>query len=272
MIQAQITMNMILPSMNPLDHIASKVLYRNDYFVFTNHMFMISLATVLLLALLPLVVGRRVLVRRGFGNAIEAICVYLREEVVRPFLKDKTDKYVGLLWTMFFFILTLNLLGMVPLEKIVFLFTSVENNHLGGTATANIWVTGSLAVISFLLFHYAGIRENGFVGYFKNFAPKVPIFIMPFIYLMETLSSFVRMFSLAIRLFANMLAGHVLLGTLLMLIILFQDSPFGSAVGVGSTIFRVMMSLMELFVAFLQAYIFTFLTTIFIGLAVHQDH
>ena len=267
MISIQITMDMMLASMNPLDHIASKVLYRNDVFVFTNHMFMISLATVLLLVLMPLAVGRRVLVRRGFGNAIEAICVYLREEVARPFLKEKTDKYVGLIWTMFFFILTLNLLGMVPLDKIIYLFTSKEN-HFGGTATANIWVTGSMAVIAFLLFHFAGIRENGFFSYFKNFAPKVPIFIMPFIYLMETLSSFVRMFSLAIRLFANMLAGHVLLGTLMMLIMIFRNSLVGTA----STIFIVMMSLMELFVAFLQAYIFTFLTTIFIGLAVHQDH
>ena len=85
---------------------------------------------------------------------------------------------------------------------------------------------------------------------------------------MEVISSFVRMFSLAIRLFANMLAGHVLLGTLLMLILIFRNSLVGTA----STIFIVMMSLMELFVAFLQAYIFTFLTTIFIGLAVHQDH
>jgi F-type H+-transporting ATPase subunit a len=267
MITNLIQMDMILAGMNPLDHITSKVLYSNDYFVFTNHMFMISLATVLLLVLMPLSVGRGVLIKRGFGNAVEAICVYLREEVARPFLKEKTDKYIPLLWTMFFFILTMNLLGMIPLDKIVFLFSG-QPNHFGGAATANLWVTGSLAVISFLMFHIAGIVENGFVNYFKNFAPKVPIFILPFIYLMELISSFVRMFSLAIRLFANMLAGHVLLGTLMMLILIFQNSLVGTA----STIFIVMMSLMELFVAFLQAYIFTFLTTIFIGLAVHQDH
>ena len=268
MITTLLKMDVILASMNPLDHIASKVIYRNDLIVFTNHMFMISLAMVLMLILIPLAVGKRALVRRGFGNAIEATCVFLREEVARPFLKEKTDKYIALLWTMFFFILTMNLLGMVPLDKIVYLFTAREDNHLGGTATANLWVTGALAVTSFLMFHIAGIKENGFLNYFKNFAPKVPIFIMPFIYLMEMISSFVRMFSLAIRLFANMLAGHVLLGTLMMLIVLFHKTFVSTA----STIFIVMMSLMELFVAFLQAYIFTFLTTIFIGLAVHQDH
>jgi F-type H+-transporting ATPase subunit a len=267
MITNLIKMDMILASMNPLDHITSKVLYSKGAFVFTNHMFMISLATVLMMVLIPLSVGRRALIKKGFGNAIEAICVYLREEVARPFLKDKTDKYIPLLWTLFFFILTLNLLGMIPLDKIIYLFTS-KPNHFSGTATANLWVTGTLAVISFLMFHVAGMVENGFVSYFKNFAPKVPIFILPFIYLMEVISSFVRMFSLAIRLFANMLAGHVLLGTLLMLILIFRNSLVGTA----STVFIVMMSLMELFVAFLQAYIFTFLTTIFVGLAVHQDH
>lgn len=267
MISMQIMTDMLLASMSPLDHIASKELFSVGSFVFTNHMFMISLATVLLGVFIPLTVGRKVLVRRGFGNAIEAVCVYIREDVARPFLKDKTDKYVGLLWTMFFFILSLNLLGMVPLDKIIFLFTGIENN-LGGTATANIWVTGALAVMSFLLFHYAGIKENGLANYFRNFAPKVPLAMMPFIFLMEMISSFVRMFSLAIRLFANMLAGHVLLGTLLMLILIFKNSLVGTA----STVFIVMMSLMEIFVAFLQAYIFVFLTTIFIGLAVHQDH
>ena len=123
MISMQIMTDMLLASMSPLDHIASKELFSVGSFVFTNHMFMISLATVLLGVFIPLTVGRKVLVRRGFGNAIEAVCVYIREDVARPFLKDKTDKYVGLLWTMFFFILSLNLLGMVPLDKIIFLST-----------------------------------------------------------------------------------------------------------------------------------------------------
>jgi F-type H+-transporting ATPase subunit a len=92
--------------------------------------------------------------------------------------------------------------------------------------------------------------------------------MMPFMFFMEVVSSFVRMFSLAIRLFANILAGHVLLGTLLLLIIIYQNAFVATA----STLFVVAMSLMELFVAFLQAYIFTFLTTIFIGLAVNPDH
>lgn len=262
-------MDLLLANMNPLEHVVSKELFRiGEYFVFTNHMFMISVAAVLLLIILPLAVGKKVLVRRGFGNLIEAICVYIREEVARPFLKEHTDKYIGYLWTMFFFILTMNLLGMVPLESLIGLITGKENTHLGGIATANVYVTGALAVFSFLLFHIAGIRENGFMNYVKHFAPKVPIFILPFIFFMEVVSSFVRVFSLAIRLFANMLAGHILLGTLLAFIIIYKNYMVATA----SITFVVIMSLLEIFIAFLQAYIFTFLTTIFIGFSVHQDH
>jgi F-type H+-transporting ATPase subunit a len=257
----------LLASMNPLEHISSKEIFAIGPFAFTNHMFMVSLATILLIVVLPIAIRSKKLVRSGFGNAIEAMCVYIREEVARPFLKEQTDKYIPFIWSMFFFILTLNLLGMVPLDRIIWAITGKEN-HFGGTATANVWVTGALALMAFLLFHCAGIYENGFVNYVRHFAPKVPVLILPFIFFMEVVSSFVRVFSLAIRLFANMLAGHVLLGTLLAFIIIYKNSMVATA----SITFVVLMSLMEIFVAFLQAYIFTFLTTIFIGFSVHQDH
>ena len=261
-------MQHLLASMNPLEHISSKEIFAVGPFAFTNHMFMVSMATIMLLIVLPIAIRSKKLVRSGFGNAVEAMCVYIREEVARPFLKDQTDKYIPFIWSMFFFILTMNLLGMIPFDRILWAFTSWEHNNLAGTATANVWVTGGLAFMSFLLFHCAGIYENGFVNYVRHFAPKVPLPILPFIFFMEVVSSFVRVFSLAIRLFANMLAGHVLLGTLLAFIIIYKNSMVATA----SITFVVLMSLMEIFVAFLQAYIFTFLTTIFIGFSVHQDH
>jgi len=255
--------------MNPLEHIASRELFRiGTHFVFTNHMFMITLAALLLLLAIPIAIGKKRIIRTGFGNAVEAVCVYIREEIARPFLKQHTDKYVPYLWTIFFFILTLNLLGLIPLESIIWLFTGKEKTHLGGTATANVYVTGALALLSFMLFNLAGVHENGLINYVKNFAPKVPLFILPFIFFIEVISSFVRVFSLAVRLFANMFAGHVLLLTLLGFIAMFKNFPVATA----SVIFIVIMSMMEIFVAFLQAYIFTFLTTIFIGFSVHQDH
>jgi F-type H+-transporting ATPase subunit a len=197
---------------------------------------------------------------------IETICVYLREDMARPMLKDHTDRYIGVLWTLFFFILTMNLLGLTPLDKFVWLFTKKQN--WGGAATANIYVTGTLATVAFFLFHAAGIREKGFVKYLATLSPKVPWPIMPFMFVMELLSSFVRLFSLAIRLFANILAGHILLGVLLGFIIMFKNYMVASASIMATTL----MSMLEIFVAFLQAYIFVFLTAIFIMFAVSEEH
>ncbi len=257
----------MLAELDPLIETASKTLFQWGPVEFTNHMVLILVATILLLIVMPLTVGRNVMVRKGFGNAIEAICLYLRDEVARPFLHDKTDKYICYLWTMFFLILTMNLLGMVPFNHIFFLFTG-KQVHLIGPATANIYITGALAFVSFLLFHVAGMHEQGILSYFKNLSPKVPWPLMPFMFMMELLSTFVRMFSLAVRLFANILAGHLLLAVLISLIVMFKSYPaaFGSVVG------YVCMSFLEIFVAFLQAYIFTFLTAIFIGFAVEPDH
>lgn len=233
---------------------------------FTNHMFMIALASLTLMIGLPLVIRQKTLIPHGFKNVIETICVYLREDMARPMLKDHTDRYIAILWTMFFFILTMNLLGLTPLDKFVWLFTKKQN--WGGAATANIYVTGTLATIAFFLFHAAGIRQKGFVKYLATLSPKVPWPILPFMFMMELLSSFVRLFSLAIRLFANILAGHILLGVLLGFIIMFKNYMVATASIMATTL----MSLLEIFVAFLQAYIFVFLTAIFIMFAVSEEH
>jgi len=259
----------LLAMTSPMEHFASRPLFSVfGWFEFTNHMFVITLAVLTLVIVLPLCFRRGRLVPKGLGNALEAICLYLREEMARPFLGDLTDQYIGYLWTLFFFILTMNLLGIVPLDKIILLASGLRLRHWGGAPTANIWITGTLALCSFLAFHYAGIRENGLIEYLRNFAPKVPWPLMPFIFFMEVVSSFVRMFSLAIRLFANIMAGHILLAALLMIIVLFRN-PFAAT---ASTLGQAIMIVMEIFVAFLQAYIFTFLTTIFIGMAIRPEH
>lgn len=255
---------------NPLEEVVSHRIYEfaigSWTFAFTNHMFMIMLASIVLLIGLPLVIRQKALVPHGFKNVIETICVYLREDMARPMLKDHTDRYIGVIWTMFFFILTMNLLGLTPLDKFVWLFTGKQN--WGGAATANIYVTGTLATVAFFLFHAAGIREKGLGKYLATLSPKVPWPILPFMFIMELLSSFVRLFSLAIRLFANILAGHILLGVLLGFIIMFKNYMVASASIMATTL----MSLLEIFVAFLQAYIFVFLTAIFIMFAVSEEH
>jgi len=260
----------LLANIDPLSEVVSKPLYEFKVgawtLPFTNHMFMIALSSIALMIGLPLAVRQKSLVPRGFKNLIETVCVYVREEMARPMLKEHTDRYIGILWTMFFFILTMNLLGITPLDKLVWLFTKKE--HWGGAATANIFVTGALATFAFLLFHFAGIREKGIVKYLATLSPKVPWPMLPIMFVLELLSSFIRLFALAIRLFANILAGHILLITILGFIIMYKNYMIATA----SITVTTLMSLLEIFVAFLQAYIFVFLTIVFMMFAVSEEH
>lgn len=231
-------------------------------------MFTITLAMVVLLVLFLLLATRKTgLIPKGFQNFIELICVYLRDQMAKPILGENTDRFIGFIWTLFFFILTMNLLGMIPTEMIIHLATGKEN-HFGGPATANIWITGSLAMISFFTIHVAGIKQQGLRHYIVNFAPKVPWPMILPMYALEIISAFVRPVALAIRLFANILAGHTLLATLLGLIIVFRS--YG--VAFASITAVVIMSFLELFVAFLQAYIFAFLTALFVSFSVSPEH
>jgi F-type H+-transporting ATPase subunit a len=252
-----------LAKLNPLEHVVSHELFTvsimGKELSFTNHMLMISVGTIVLMAALPLFIRKRQLVPKGFYNIIETICVFIREDVARPFLKGHTDRYIGYLWSIF--------LGMIPFNAVFGIVTGQQNNWYGA-ATANLYVTGALATFAFFLFHIAGIYEKGFMKYFATLSPKVPWPMMPFMFFMELVSSFVRLFSLAIRLFANILAGHILLAVLLGFIILFKNFM----VAFSSILATTLMSLLEIFVAFLQAYIFTFLTAIFIGFAISEDH
>ncbi|MHC5060236.1 MAG: F0F1 ATP synthase subunit A [Planctomycetota bacterium] len=257
----------VLGQINPLEEVVARELFTVWGITVSNHMLMVTVAAALLIAMLPLAVKGKSLVRSGFGNLIETACVFIREEMARPFLGVHTDRHISFVWTIFFFVLTLNLLGMVPFGKFITLLTG-KANHLGGTATANVWVTGGLALVAFFSIHIFGMLQQGVWGYVKNFAPNVPWPMVPFIYFLEIVGALVKPFALAIRLFANMLAGHVVLGTLLGLIFMFKNYFVGAATVIGV----VLMSLLELFVAFLQAYIFTFLMTIFIGFAVKPEH
>lgn len=263
--------NFVLGEFNPLRAIVSAPLFSFSVggytIVVSNHMFMVTVATVILLIFLPIAVHPKRLLPKGFQNLIEFICVFLREQVARPLLGHSTDSFIYFVWTMFFLILTLNLLAMIPTEAIIYLITGKEN-HFGGPATANIWITGGLATITFILTHATGIKKQGLRQYFANFAPHVHWTIMPFIYFLEIISSLIRPIALAIRLFANIVAGHTLLATILGLILVFQNYYVAAV----SITIAVAMSIMELFVAFLQAYIFTLLSTLFISFSVSQEH
>lgn len=195
----------------------------------------------------------------GFGNGLEALVLYLRNEVVLPNVGPHGNGYVPFLLTLFFFILFANLLGLVP---------------YGATATGNISVTATLAIITFIVIEIAGMKAQGW-GYINtivfwphDMALPMKIFISPILTPIEIIGKLTKPFALAIRLFANMVSGHVVLLALISLIFTFATwilvpVPIAMALGI---------SLLELFVAFLQAFIFTLLSSVFIGLMREGAH
>lgn len=223
---------------------------------------------------------RRYVARGSFAHMIEVICTYLREETVRPMLGARTDRFMPFLWTLFFFILVNNLIGLVPLLDFHAWLTPelVLEKHeafIGGTLTQNIFVTGALATIAFLVINLAGIREIGIVGYVKHLTGGAPMFVWPILIPVEIAGIFIKPVALAIRLFANMTAGHILVATLLGFIGFALSG--GASLLLGGTITVVAglgviaIYFLELFVAFLQAFVFMFLTTVFISQLAHHD-
>ena len=246
--------------------------------VFSDHISMIIVAGVLLGLLVPWSLRRRrgaagveSLVPAGPANLIEVICVYLREEMARPLLEDYTDRFIKYIWSVFFFVLALNLLGLVPLAAITPLF----GTHIGGTATANVWVAGSLALITFGMMVVNGLRLGG-MDYIKHFNPG-PWWMAPILVPIEIAGVFAKVFALTVRLFANMVAGHLVLAVLISFILSAgaASTGLGLAIAVPVILGSVAITFLEIFVAFLQAFVFTFLTTLFIGMSVvfhHDDH
>ncbi|MBM4116461.1 F0F1 ATP synthase subunit A [bacterium] len=225
------------------------------------HVVMLWLAAILLTLLVSRAArqtDRDGLVPRGrLRNFFEAIIVFLRDEVVYTIMGPKVGRrFLPLLLTFFFFILFANLLGLVPSLA---------------TATGNINVTATLALTTFFATQISGMRENGFVGHWKALVPPgVPWPLVPIMIPIEIMGMFTKPFALTVRLFANMIAGHIIILSFFGLI--FSLSLKTAYISVLPFAGAVAISAFEIFVAFLQAFIFTFLSTIFIFQAVHPEH
>ena len=209
--------------------------------------------------------GTRVPTR--WGNFVESVLIFIRDQMTRPFMGEHGDRYVPLLTSFFVFILIANLLGLVPLFDLI--------GHGGNTATGNIVITAALAICAFASYHYLGIKEQGsFVTYVKNLFPHVPIFILPIIIPVELVAHVVRPCALAIRLFANMLAGHTMIAAILGFTAVFTHSFFvpGATISLVSFLAVTALTFLELLVAGIQAFVFTFLVTVFLAGAVHPEH
>jgi F-type H+-transporting ATPase subunit a len=197
---------------------------------------------------------KKSLIPHGFTNFIETIIMFVRDEIVKPTIGKGHEKFLPYLLTAFFFILFSNFLGLIP-------FTA--------TVTSNIAVTATLAGFTFLTTQIGGMISHGPIGYFKGLIPPgMPIALLPLIILVEIFGLFTKPFALCIRLFANMTAGHVVILSLIGLIFIMKTIYF-APVSIGFALF---IYFLEILVALIQAYIFTMLSSLFIGMAVHQDH
>jgi F-type H+-transporting ATPase subunit a len=243
-----------------------------------------------------------------FWNFWEMLALYIRDEVVRPIIGDPhshhdhdhpaehpehvepmhghqhpdavalhaevmhksshdvhgghpADKYLPFVWSCFFFILFCNLLGAVP-----FL----------GSATGSIAVTGALALVAFLATFFYGAQVHGFGGFWLALVPAIDapgplkLFLIPMMFVIEVIGLFIKHAVLSVRLFANIMGGHTVLGVILAFISQVAQSGMWWIVTPGSIAGQVGVGLLELLVAFIQAYVFAFLATIFIGMSLHE--
>lgn len=208
------------------------------------------------------------------ANMIEAVCVYLRNEVFRPSLREYTDRFAPVLWTFFFFILISNLVGLVPLRDLTGLFGVNHGHGVGGTATQSIFVTGALALIAFGVINIPPLLKDP-VGYVKHLTGGTPFYIWPIMIPVELLGTFVKPFALCMRLFANMTGGHIVVAVMLSFIPMLIG---GLGVGVGGALSVLPIAavigiyFLEILVAFIQAFVFTFLVALFLGQLMVHDH
>lgn len=281
-------MTTLLLASSPLEYVTQHPLpggtIGSGVFGFTwlsNITIMQVVAVVLLLGFIPRFVRQREdgdvierLTPRGWGNLIEFLCYAIRKYVAEPSFGKYTDRFVPYLWSAFFFVLTCNLLGLIPLVKVLKPIEPLSHLYIGVTSTGNIWVTGALAVCTLGMIVVNGLRLHG-LAYVKHFFMGPPG-INLLIAVLEVIGLVAKTFALMVRLFANMVAGHVLLVVLLSFIAMAE-------LGIGRLVTLVFISplvvlgsvainFLELFVAFLQAFIFTFLSAVFIGQAVNLHH
>ena len=214
---------------------------------------MVPFSALLLVLLCALGYRRNQRVPRGFSLVLELLVKFIRDHIVVPALGEHDGRRLTPLFcTFFFFILTMNLLGLLP-------FCTV--------ATSNVSVTGALALLTFGFMVFGSIAKNGLGGFFKTFMlPGVPKFVLILVTPLELMSLFTNTFALMIRLFANMLAGHIVIYCMVGMVFLFGVWALPAA------LMAVAMYLFEFFVCCFQAYIFTLLSAVFIGKTYHASH
>jgi len=295
---------------NPVDHVVNQVPHHSwaigDLFghggvwLWSAHVGNLILAGILTVLVLLFAANRirtgdksqgadAFVTKNAFAHMIEVICVYLRDNTARPLLGSRTDTFMPFLWTFFFFILINNLLGLTPIADMLHLADNLIGSHtlsglFGATATQNLFVTAALAILAALVINIAGVIELGVGGYLKHLTAGTPWYLWILMIPIEIMGTVIKPVALALRLFANMTAGHILVAVLFMFAVSgismvtasgngAGGTVLGGLIGVMSIVSAIAIYFLELFVAFLQAFVFMFLTTVFISqLSHHGDH
>lgn len=259
----------------------------------TKHVFMLWVVAAVVFLGVTTAVRRYLrqdrLVPSGFMNALEAIVEFIRDSVVRPSVGERwTPTWLPLVLTLFVFILTANAIGLIPIFEVLgllnhwFVHAGEESFfgrllHGGSTATSNFNVTAALAVVTFFAIIVAGSKAHGPLQHWKNLVPHgVSPFLAVALIPIEILGMLVRPFALTMRLAANMTGGHIAILAILSFVFIFTDMA-GGLVGMGvgvafSVPLAVAITALEIIVVLVQAYVFTLLTAVFIGMAIHAHH
>jgi F-type H+-transporting ATPase subunit a len=275
---------------HPLIHIGP---YFGIDFSVTKHVLMVWVVAALLFVVVTTLVRRYLAqskpVPTGGMNALEAVVEFVRDSIVQPNVGNKwVNTWTPLLLTFFFFILTANAVGLVPIFDVLalldhYVLHTGEHSivkglmHGGSTATANFNVTAGLAVITFVTIITAGTRAHGFVQHWKNLVPHG---LHPLLYVLliplELIGMLVRPFALTMRLAANMAGGHIAILAILSFVFIFAElgsAALGIGIGAGFSVpLAVAISCLEIIVILVQAYVFTLLSAVFIGMAIHAHH
>ena len=278
---------------DPLIHLPH--IFGIDFSV-TKHVLMLWIVTILLTCVVIIPVRKYLEkdkpIPSGWMNVLESIVKFFRDSVIQPNIGSRyTETWAPLILTFFFFILFANGIGLIPvfdllgaLNRFVFQVSASDNHnfinnllHGGVTATGNFNVDAALAVISFFTILIAGTRAHGFINHWKNLVPPglawpVYIILIP----IEIIGMFVKPFALTMRLAANMTGGHIAILAILSFMAIFAEMFHSTTTGLSVALFSVPLATaisgLEIIVVLVQAYVFTLLSAVFIGMAINVHH
>ena len=226
-------------------------------FILTNYMVFLMIAIALVIVFFVIASRKLTLIPKGVGNVAEWGVEFVRNNIVLDVMGSEGNAYLPFIVTVFFAVLFNDFLGLIPGFK---------------PGTGTLGTTFAWGIMVFVIYNWIGVKKNGVGGYIKSFLPSgTPWWLIWLIFPLEIISHFLRPFTLGVRLYANMYAGHIVLGIFAIFVVMAATalSPLSAVVGTLSLVMQIIMYAFEVFVAFIQAYVFAILTTVYLNGALH---